>query len=83
MNTKMNAKQRDGELASGTAQRAAAAHCACLILVEAYKRGEASSGSVDWEDLDRAHEKALLALTAIERRRIQRRVGCGSSLQEV
>jgi hypothetical protein len=51
--------------------------------VEAYKRGEASSGSVDWEDLDRAHEKALLALTAIERRRIQRRVGCGSSLQEV
>lgn len=42
-------------------RRAEALHAAHL-LVEAYRRGEESGGSIDWADLDRAHEAALRAV---------------------
>lgn len=56
------------------AARRASGHCACQILVEAYCRGEAHGGSIDWVDLDLAYARAAEALTPLERRRIERRV---------
>ena len=40
----------------------AAATRACRLLADAYRRGELSAGSIEWEDLDEAHEAALAAL---------------------
>lgn len=43
-------------------RREAAAMQASRLLVNAYRRGEASGGSIEWEDLDEAHEAARAAL---------------------
>ena len=51
-------------------RREAAAMRACTLLVEAYQRGEASGGSVAWEDLNEAHAVALDALDGCRRRTV-------------
>ena len=43
-------------------QEEAAARKAAQLLVEAYRRGEESGGTIEWEDLDQAYEVALKAV---------------------
>lgn len=43
-------------------RREAAAMRACALLVDAYRHGQESGGSIAWEDLDEAHAAALEAL---------------------
>jgi hypothetical protein len=48
--------------ASAPGLQEVAATRACRLLADAYRRGELSAGSIEWEDLDEAHEAALAAL---------------------
>ncbi len=43
-------------------QQELAARKAAQLLVEAYRRGEESGGTIEWEDLDQAYEAALEAV---------------------
>ena len=43
-------------------RRKEAAFKAARLLIEAYRRGKESGGSIDWEDLDEAYEMALHSL---------------------
>lgn len=38
-----------------------AALASSQLLVDAYKQGEGHGGSMDWDDVDQAHEQALIA----------------------
>jgi hypothetical protein len=43
-------------------RRQNAAQTASRLLVQAYQRGEANGGNIDWEDLDQAYQAALAAI---------------------
>lgn len=43
-------------------RRREAAFLATQLLVDAYRRGEERSGSIDWDDLNQAYETALKAI---------------------
>jgi hypothetical protein len=45
-----------------TSRQIGAAMLCAGMLKRAYARGKKNGGSVDWEDLDMAHERALVAM---------------------
>jgi len=53
-------------------RRRAAAFQTVRMLIEAYRRGEAQGGSIDWNDLDEAYQAALEAAGEGEQERLTR-----------
>lgn len=52
----------DADASVSVLRRQRAAMNAARMLVEAYRRGEADGGSIDWANIDAAYQEALKAL---------------------
>jgi hypothetical protein len=49
-------------------KRTNAAEAACKALIKAYNDGEKNGGSIEWSDLDHAHQLALKAFPNKEKK---------------